>query len=64
MNKQDLILQYADYGFSPEETSKDLDIDIILVKSALFVTPIPNSEKPAKSRLRIYNGLHGGRSHI
>lgn len=50
MNKQDLILEYIEYGFSQEDIAKKLDTTLILVKSALS----PNNSKiqaPAKSRI-------------
>ena len=49
MNRQILIKEYADYSFTPEQISQELDIPLELVKSALFVYPKTTTEIKAKS---------------
>lgn len=49
MNRQDLIKEYSSYGFTAEQISKELDIPLYLVKSALMVYPKSTTEIKAKS---------------
>ena len=63
MNRQDRIKEYYDYGFKTEEIAEELAVEEWFVEEALKPSPIPRTEQPAKSRLRIYNGKKGGRSH-
>ncbi len=49
MNRQDLIKEYADYGFTESEIAEELNIDPILVNSALMQYPPLRTETPAKS---------------
>jgi len=49
MNRQVLIKEYADYGFTEEEIAKELNIDLLLVNSALMTYPPLRTETPAKS---------------
>jgi len=63
MNRQDRIKEYYDYNFTTEEIAEELGIEVWFVEEALKPSPIPRTEQPARSRLRIYNGKKGGRSH-
>lgn len=49
MNRQDLIKQYENYGFTAKQISDELDIPLYLVNSALMVYPKPTTEIKAKS---------------
>ena len=49
MNRQDLIKEYADYGFTEAEIAAELNIDLLLVNSALMTYPPLRTETPAKS---------------
>lgn len=48
MNRQDLIKQYADYGLTAEEISKELDLPIFLIKSALIKPTKKITERKVK----------------
>ena len=48
-NRQDLIKECRDYGFSIKEIADYLDIEEWFVKSALVKSPTPRTEIPAKS---------------
>jgi len=63
MNRQDRIKEYYDYNFTTEEIAEELGVEVWFVEEALKSSPIPRTEQPARSRLRIYNGKKGGRSH-
>jgi len=54
MNRQILIKEYADYGFTVEEICKELNLWPELVKSALEPSPPVRTEIPAKSISRRY----------
>ena len=49
MNRQNLIKEYDSYGFTAEQITEELNIPLILVKSALMVYPKPTTEIKAKS---------------
>jgi hypothetical protein len=53
-NRQDLIKECRDYGFSTKEISEYLDIEEWFVKSALVKSPTPRTEIPAKSTSKTY----------
>lgn len=63
LNRQDTIKEYYDYDYSTEEIAEELNVELWFVEEALRPSPIPRTEQPARSRLRIYNGKKGGRSH-
>lgn len=63
LNRQDRIKEYYDYDFTTEEIAEELNLEVWFVEEALKPSPIPRTEQPARSRLRIYNGKKGGRSH-
>jgi len=54
MNRQVLIKEYADYGFTEEEIAKELNIDLLLVNSALMTSPPVRTEIPAKNISKRY----------
>lgn len=62
MNKQDLVLEYTDYGFTQKEISKKLDMDLNMVMSALEENEL--DFYAAKSRIRVHNGNRGGSVHM
>jgi len=63
LNRQDRIREYREYDFTTEEIADELNVEVWFVEEALKPSTIPRTEQPAKSRLRIYNGKGGGRSH-
>jgi len=63
LNRQDRIKQYHEYDFTTEEIAEEMGLGVWFVEEALKPSPILRTEQPAKSRLRIYNGKKGGRSH-
>lgn len=54
MNRQDLIKDYVDYGFSAKDIAEELGIDEVLVKSALIEQKPLRTETPASSIKAIY----------
>jgi len=57
-----IILDKA--GFTSQvEIGEELNLEVWFVEEALKPSTIPRTEQPARSRLRIYNGKKGGRSH-
>ena len=58
MNRQDLIKEYADYGLTEAEIAEELNIDPLLVNSALMVYPPLRTETPAKSISKRYYPQH------
>lgn len=55
-NRQEMIIEYKDYGYSDTKIAKELDIDIMMVKSALMEYGPPITEFQAKSLKEIYKG--------
>ena len=53
-NRQELIIECADYGLSTKEISDHLNIEEWLVQSALVKSPTPRTEIPAKSTSKTY----------
>ena len=53
-NRQELIIECADYGLSTKEISDHLNIEEWLVRSALVKSPTPRTEIPAKSTSKTY----------
>ena len=53
-NRQELIIECADYGLSTKEISDHLNIEEWLVKSALVKSPTPRTEIPAMSTSKTY----------
>lgn len=49
INRQNLIKEYSNYGFTAEQISEELDIPLYLVESALMVYPKTTTEIKAKS---------------
>jgi len=54
MNRQILIKEYADYGFTVPEICEELDLEEWFVISALDEDPLCRTEVPAKSISKIY----------
>jgi hypothetical protein len=54
MNRQDLIKEYADYGFTVPEICAELNLEAWYVSSALHEDPPLRTEMPAKSISKIY----------
>lgn len=48
-NRQDIIKEYAEYGFSEKEIAKKMQMDISLVKEALRTYGPLRTETPSKS---------------
>ena len=63
INFQDRIKEYYDYEFTTKEIAEELNVELWFVEEALKPSITPRTELPAKSRLRIYHGKKGGRSH-
>ena len=57
MNKQDLVREYEDYGYSVEEIAKELNMPINLVKSAVERNKMSTTSYQAKSNYVPYT--HG-----
>lgn len=55
MNRQILIKEYADYGFTIPEICSELNLDEWFVNSALHEDPPMRTEMPAKSTSKIYH---------
>ena len=58
MNRQDLIKEYADYGFTVPEICAELNLEAWFVNSALHEDPPMRTESPAKSISTIYYPQH------
>jgi len=63
LNRQDRIKEYHEYDFTTEEIVEELNLEVWFVEEALKPSSVPRTEQPARSRLRIYKGKGGGRSH-
>lgn len=59
MNKQDLIKEYKDYGFSEVEISNELDIPLAIVKSALAKSPKVSTERIPRHNSKNNTKFHG-----
>lgn len=55
-NRQDMIKEYKDYGYSNTKIAEVLDIDIIMVNSALMEYNRPITERETQSLKRLYKG--------
>ncbi|MBC8551465.1 MAG: hypothetical protein H8D23_17610 [Candidatus Brocadiales bacterium] len=54
MNKQDLVKEYKDYGYSAQEIAQELNMPISLVNSALEGYKLPTTSYKAKETYKTY----------